>query len=144
MARPPRIPVWLPQGQPITYFITLCIADRRSVLDNPATFRAIKTFCLENTRWRTVAAVVMPDHFHGLIRPTDRDNQVTQFSAGFKRVVRSEINATWKWQDGVCDRLLRKNDFIEAKWHYMRENPVRAHLVTNWEEWPYLIANETL
>jgi REP element-mobilizing transposase RayT len=145
MGRPPRIPVWLADGQAITYFITLCVSDRKAVLDNANTFGAIKTFCVENKNWRTIAAVIMPDHVHALIRPHEgRDGRVTQFSAGLKRFVPKQPNANWKWQDGVFDRLLRKNEFTEAKWHYMRENPVRAGLAQRWEDWPYKIGYEEL
>ena len=126
MARPPRIPIWLKHDQVVTYFVTLCVEDRRSVLANPAAFRAIQTFCRANANWRTIAAVAMPDHFHASV-------------CSLKRFVRSQTQATWKWQDDVFDRLLRKDEFAESKWFYIRENPVRARLVERWEDWPYLI-----
>ena len=82
----------------------------------------------------------MPDHLHALVCPLkNREAKIKQFSAGLKRFVRSETQAAWKWQDGVFDRLLRKNEFAEFKWFYIRENPVRAGLVERWEDWPYLI-----
>src|SRR6476646_6869292 len=61
MARPPRIAVWLRDDQTVTYFITLCVEERRSVLANPTAFEAIQTFCRANKNWRTIAAVAMPD-----------------------------------------------------------------------------------
>ena len=138
--RPPRIAVWLREDQTVTYFITLCVEERRSVLANPTAFDAIQTFCRANENWRAIAAVAMPDHFHALVCPTkDREAKITQFSAGLKRFVRSQTQAAWKWQDGVFDRLLRKDEFAESKWFYIRENPVRAGLVERWEDWPYLI-----
>lgn len=139
MARPPRIPVWLKQDHVVTYFITLCIEDRRSVLANPTMFQAIRAFCRANKNWHTIAAVVMPDHFHALVCPLkDREARITQFSAGLKHYVRSP-QAAWKWQEGVFDLLLQKDEFAESKWFYIRENPVRARLVERWEDWPYLI-----
>jgi REP element-mobilizing transposase RayT len=82
----------------------------------------------------------MPDHFHALVCPTkDREAKIAQFSAGLKRFVRSQTQAAWKWQEGVFDRLLRRDEFAESKWFYIRENPVRAGLVERWEDWPYLI-----
>jgi hypothetical protein len=68
-----------------------------------------------------------------------RDSKITQYSAGLKRFVRCETKAPWKWQDGVFDRLLRRDESAESKWIYMRENPVRAGLVRRWEDWPYAI-----
>jgi len=81
----------------------------------------------------------MPDHLHALVAPQDRDASVTQYSAGLKRYVRRVTSADWKWQVGVFDRLLRREESAEQKWWYMRENPVRAGLVRQWEDWPYFI-----
>ena len=140
MARPPRISVWLPLDQTVTYFITICVGRRRPVLNNPEIFGAILKICDLQEQWETVAAVVMPDHLHALVRPlANRDAKITQYSAGLKRFVRRETNATWKWQDGVFDRLLRRDESAESKWIYMRENPVRAGLVRRREDWPYAI-----
>ena len=44
-----------------------------------------------------------------------------------------------KWQDGVFDQLLRRDESAESKWIYMQENPVCAGLVRRWEDWPYAI-----
>lgn len=140
MARPPRIPVWLPLDQTVTYFITICVGGRRPVLNNPEIFGAILKVCDLHEQWQTLAAIVMPDHFHALVRPVrSRDAKITQYSAGLKRFVRRETKAIWKWQDGVFDWLLRRDESVESKWIYMRENPVRAGLVKSWEDWPYAI-----
>jgi len=82
----------------------------------------------------------MPDHFHALVCPIkDREARITQFSAGLKRFVRSQTQATWKWQDGVFDRLLRRDEFAESKWLYIRQNPVAAGLCASAEDWPWII-----
>ena len=117
-----------------------CVGSRRPVLNNPEIFVAILKICDLREQWETVAAVVMPDHLHALVRPVaNRDAKITQYSAGLKRFVRRETKAAWKWQDGVFDRLLRRDESAESKWIYMRENPVRAGLVRRWEDWPYAI-----
>ncbi len=139
MARPPRIPVWLPPDQNVVFFITICTANRQRTLDNPEVFTAVKDFCAANAKWQTLAAVIMPDHLHALVSPLDRDAPIIQFSAGLKRFVLREVKASWKWQEGVFDRLLRREEPAEAKWLYMRENPVRAGLASSWEDWPYYI-----
>jgi hypothetical protein len=43
----------------------------------------------------------------------------------------------WSWQPGCFDRLLRSDESLHDKWLYVEENPVRAGLVTRWEDWPY-------
>ncbi len=137
MARPPRIPCFLPEDQAVVYFATLCVDKRERVLDNPPTFNVIQSFCLKNQGWKVLAAVVMPDHLHVLVAPLHRETKITQFSADLKRFVRKTIRADWKWQEGVFDRLLRREEAAADKWLYMRENPVRAGLVNRWEDWPY-------
>ena len=140
MARPPRIPVWLQWDQRVIYFVTLCVRNRKHVLVEPNIFAAIKRFCCDNSNWNRIAAVIMPDHIHVITSPKiDRDQRVTQFSAGLKRFVRRETAALWQWQHGVFDRLLRREESAESKWIYIRENPVRAGFVTRWEDWPYFI-----
>jgi REP element-mobilizing transposase RayT len=141
MARPPRIPVWLPWDQPVIYFVTLCVQGRQPVLDNPAICSAVETFCRTCPNWQTIALILMPDHLHALIAPREREAFVTQYSAGLKRHVRRVTQAAWKWQDGVSDRLLRREESAESKWQYLRENPVRAGLVGRWEDWPYFIGD---
>ncbi len=42
------------------------------------------------------------------------------------------------WQDGFFDHRLRGNESYEEKAHYIRMNPVRAGLVTEPREWPYI------
>jgi hypothetical protein len=51
--------------------------------------------------------------------------------------MRQELKASWKWQPGCFDRLLRSGDSLHEKWLYVQENPVRAGLVQHWEDWPY-------
>jgi REP element-mobilizing transposase RayT len=45
--------------------------------------------------------------------------------------------ATSLWQPGFFDHLLRNAESYEQKWHYVRENPVRAGLVSRAEDWSY-------
>ncbi len=80
----------------------------------------------------------MPDHLHVLVAPTkERDATLGNFSAALKRWMRHELKASWKWQPGCFDRLLRSGDSLHEKWLYVQENPVRAGLVQHWEDWPY-------
>jgi putative transposase len=41
------------------------------------------------------------------------------------------------WQRGFFDHLLRSDESYGQEWNYVRENPVRAGLVTKAENWPY-------
>ena len=37
------------------------------------------------------------------------------------------------WQKGLFDHVLRSGESYDEKWDYVRENPVRAGLVQDWE-----------
>jgi REP element-mobilizing transposase RayT len=41
------------------------------------------------------------------------------------------------WQPGFFDHVLRNDESYTQKWKYVRENPVRAGLVSRADDWPY-------
>lgn len=142
MGHPPRIPVWLKAEQQVVYFVTFCVADRLPVLANDATFRTFCEAIADLKSWILIAGIVMPDHVHLLAEPKDRELSPATLSAAIKRSVRARLNSAWKWQPGCFDRLLRSDESAEGKWLYIRENPVRAGLVSAWTDWPYRIGLE--
>src|SRR5437763_3470866 len=147
MARPPRIPNWLPWEQKSVYFITLCVERRRRVLANPRAWHIIVEILERLNQWATLAAITMPDHLHILTAPLDREASVSAYSKWFKRwfkelYCRPSAHGSlhvqpWQWQEGCFDRLLRSDESLSDKWEYLRQNPVRAGLVTNSDDWPY-------
>jgi len=138
MGHPPRIPVWLGRDKRIIYFVTICVADRKPVIANDATFRAFKRAISMLRDWNVLAAIIMPDHLHVVVAAiNDREAKLGNFSAALKRWMREELNASWKWQPGCFDRLLRSDESLHEKWLYVQENPVRKGLVQRKEDWPY-------
>jgi REP element-mobilizing transposase RayT len=113
--------------------------DRKPVLANEKTFRALKNAAAKLQDWTLVAAVLMPDDLHAIVAPKDREFRVGNFAAALKRWIRKELNAGWSWQPGSFDRLLRSGESLQAKWVYLQENPVRAGLVKQSKDWPYRI-----
>ena len=41
------------------------------------------------------------------------------------------------WQRGFFDHLIRNTESYAQKWDYVRENPIRAGLVSTTEDWPF-------
>jgi REP element-mobilizing transposase RayT len=143
MGHPPRIPVWLRWEQSVIYFVTICVADRKPLLANKAALKAFNIAASKLQDWRVVAAMLMPDHLHTIVSPRkDRDAKLGNFSGALKRWIREELNASWKWQPGCFDRLLRSDELLHEKWIYVQENPVRAGFVKDWKDWPYRIGFE--
>jgi putative transposase len=142
VGHPPRIPVWLQWEQAVVYFVTFCVADRRKVLANDKSFDVFKQALTRLSEWQVIAAVMMPDHVHLLAAPNDREAKVGNLSGAIKRWMRQSLGPEWNWQPGCFDRLLRRDESVEGKWNYIRENPVRAGLAESWEKWPYRIGFE--
>ena len=102
---------------------------------------AFKNAAVKLRGWIVLAAVLMPDHLHVIIAPTeDREAKLGNCVAAIKRWIRQKLNASWKWQPGSFDRLLRSDESLHDKWLYVEENPVRAGLVKQWQDWPYRYA----
>ena len=72
------------------------------------------------------------DHLH-VVAPSERDARLGNFSAALKRWMREELDASWEWQSGCFDRLLRSDESLHEKWLYLQENPVRAGLIQDWK-----------
>jgi putative transposase len=94
--------------------------------------------------------VMMPEHVH-LFVCGGEDFNPGLWMRGPKRAITAALEAEppgtaaattprFKaplWQRGFFDHLLRNSESYVEKWEYVRQNPVRAGLVTRWEEWLY-------
>ena len=136
--QPPRIPVLLSGNQSVVYFVTICVKNRQQVLDNSPAWILTQSTLQRLDRWSFPAALAMPDHLHLLAAPRiDRDESLSTMLMWFKRWFHQSSPRQWRWQTSGFDRLLRRDESVDEKWHYMRMNPVRAKLVTSPDDWPY-------
>jgi len=94
MGHLPRIPAWLRWEQSVIYFVTICVKDRKQVLANEPAFNALKNAAAKLREWRVLAAILMPDHLHVVVAPSERDAQLGNFSAALKRWMRKELSAS--------------------------------------------------
>ena len=135
---PPRLR-WIFADNPL-FFITLCTYERRKVLASDAVHKAFVTFAIIAYSDHNIAVgryVIMPDHLHLFVRGPD-DFQLGRWIGMLKQSLAKEI-ATGPviWQRGFFDHVLRNDESYGHKWNYVRENPVRAGLVTKADDWPY-------
>ncbi|MEO2280308.1 REP-associated tyrosine transposase [Pseudoalteromonas pernae] len=84
--------------------------------------------------------VLMPDHFHGLLR-LQQDNlheTIGQFKGACAADINKLLRRTGKiWQPGYYDRKLRvEEDRLEIA-RYIAANPLRKNLVSNLGEYPF-------
>jgi REP element-mobilizing transposase RayT len=146
MSRPPRIPNWLRWEQNTIYFVTFCVEKRKPVLATDQAWKICRLTFEKLNQWTILGAIAMPDHIHLLAAPMDREASVAGFAKWFKRWFNSayrDVKASqseqlaWQWQEGAFDRLLRSHESLTGKWEYIRQNPVRAGLVADPDDWPY-------
>ncbi len=95
---------------------------------------------LYRTEQKTLAFVVMPDHFHWLVQI---DNNVSQLGDLIKSLKVSTIrfannkNIELSWQKGFYDRAIRKEEDLEDVARYIVMNPVRAGIVKSVRTYPF-------
>ncbi len=84
----------------------------------------------------------MPDHVHMIITPLGDIDLASVLrrlkSASAYRVNRLLGRNGALWQRESFDRILRSDEDVVAKREYIFNNPVRAGIVTRWEEYPWL------
>ena len=139
MSHPPRVPPLIPLDKPVIYFLTICTVERsKSSLDNHLFYEAFCSTLKNILHWHVYAYIIMPDHIHFLLSPKQRDEPVNVFSTLLKRGINQSLISKIQWQRGSFDRILRKDEFIEQKWEYMQQNPVRLNLVSHSSQWPWI------
>jgi putative transposase len=125
------------------YFVTACTARRRSLLANKFVHDAFRVFAESASDHGTWigAYVLMSDHMHFFAAFDDEHQTLSIWMKSLKGTLSSRFRATDLrppfWQKGFFDHVLRSSESYAEKWHYVRENPVRAGLASNWEDWPY-------
>jgi REP element-mobilizing transposase RayT len=80
----------------------------------------------------------MPDHLH-LFVCGPHDFVLGHCVKGLKRCISNAPTKSprrLRWQPGFFDHLLRNDESYGGKWNYVRDNPVRAGLVSNADDWP--------
>ncbi len=131
---PHEVPSWVPDGE--VYFLTIRARERggrflldgaRQIIDSAVRYHRIR-------RWHLHLVVIMPDHLHllasfpsapGLRATVGAWKSFTAKAGGFS------------WQTDFFEHRLRAGESFEEKAHYVRMNPVRAGLCSDWTAWPH-------
>jgi len=125
-----------------TYFFTVTLRDRRSDL-------LVREMEALREAWRKaagrvphtiIAAVVLPDHLHAVIRMEDETADFPRLwqdiKKGFTRRT-SEPGSASAWQSRFWERTVRNEEELNAYVDYVHINPLKHHLVSAVAEWPY-------
>ncbi len=126
------------------YFITFVVAQRQPIFVD---FKLAQTFCqlikqnesCYNCQWLTW--VLMPDHFHGLLRLNSMAN-LPEIIRGLKSKSALLINRVQNckgsvWQKAYFDHSLRKECDIKKIARYIVANPLRAKIIDKVGNYPF-------
>jgi putative transposase len=136
--RHPAKGVFIFLDQATIVFVTVCTQGRAKQLANSNVHDALLQAWKKADRWMIGAYMIMPDHIHFFCSPTDIDIAIEPWITFWKREFRRALGADApRLQIDSFHHRLRGEESYSEKWEYVRENPVRAGLVTRPEDWPY-------
>ena len=125
------------------YFITACTHERRPLLANDFTHQIFRNFC-QQARSRGVLVgryVLMPDHLHLFVCIPPGAVGLSPWMKSLKNTLskhwRDQKIESPHWQKGFFDHLIRSDESHAEKWKYVKDNPVRAGLVEQADDWSY-------
>ena len=125
-------------GQPSIVFVTVCTEKRTPWLAQAACHTALGEAWETADAWLVGRYVVMPDHIHLFASPGMKDATIERWVQFWKSLVSRNLAGRAKgWQKGCWHHRLRRGESYEAKWRYVVDNPVRAGLVQDAQEWPF-------
>ncbi len=141
------MPQWEKPGS--VYFITASVCDGFGHdLTQEGAARAVCS-CIhhdDGIRYALKAYVVMPDHTHVMLLPMMRDGgfvPLSEILQSLKGASAHKVNRVLGrngsvWLPRTHTRAVRNRREYNSKWWYIRRNPVRAGLVEDPEDWPWV------
>ena len=125
------------------FFLTICTVNRTRLLDNPGAHEKFMAFCAKSPELAQVWVgryVLMPDHIHAFVSAED-SSSLSRWVGSLKKFLAAHWCSQGKhapfWQESFFDHALRGGESYGDKWEYVRQNPIRASLVTDAAVWPF-------
>jgi len=138
---PRRLDIVFPRNP--LYFVTCFTYRRRPYLASDRVHRSFVKFGQRAQVEFGIAVgryVMLPDHLYLFVALPDNVD-LGDWNGTLKRFLARAVEAAGSsdpiWQRGFFDHLLRSSESYSEKWNYVRENPVRAGLVSRADDWPY-------
>ena len=125
-----------------TYFFTVTLRDRRSDL-------LVRRIDALRDAWRAaasrvpraiIAAVVLPDHLHAVIRMDDENADYPRLWQGIKKGFTRrtcKAGAASPWQSRYWEHTVRDEAGLQACVDYVHVNPLKHGLVASVRAWPH-------
>ncbi|NQT06922.1 MAG: transposase [Candidatus Omnitrophica bacterium] len=85
---------------------------------------------------------IMPEHLHVIIQPHLKKYNISQIMKHIKgSFARTHNNLTYKsgpiWQNRFYDTILRDEQALMTRINYILQNPIRANIIREAEDYPY-------
>jgi len=122
---------------------TVCARNGSSVLSTPIVFEAVHAWLVESCQAHSVkllALTVMPDHLHTMLMGESEQADMWAAMTLFKQ--KCGFHGARRFpglqlQKDFCDHIIRTDEDAGAHLRYIVANPLRAGLVTEWDQYPY-------
>ncbi len=132
-------------AQPLI-LLTVVTHERRRLLATPFAHHLLRGLwqrSAERNHWLVGDYVLMPDHVHLFVRPAADAHALASWVKMWKSVSARAWIADGQarapvWQQEYFDRFVRSDESYAQKWEYVRNNPVRAGLVSVADPWPFM------
>ncbi|MET1025481.1 MAG: transposase [Pseudoxanthomonas sp.] len=130
----------VPQG---TYFFTVALRDRRSdlLVRHVDALRDAWSSARDRVPHHVIAAVVLPEHLHAVLRFDADDGDYSRFwqecKKGFTRRIRSVMQRSSVWQPRFWEHTIRDEDDLRTHVNYVHINPLKHGLVHHVRDWPW-------
>ena len=128
-------------NEAVIVFLTVCSKDRKPLFAHADSVFAILDAWQQAKSWSIGRYVVMPDHIHLFCAPAVLPTQPLR---QWVRYWKSIASRNWSrapeqpiWQRDFWDTQLRRSENYDSKWQYVLDNPVRAGLARNADDWPF-------
>lgn len=127
------------------WFVTATVTGFRPVFANPkaaqAALRELGRYAKKH-KVEIYEYVIMPHHIHLIVQTTDQGGTLSDFMRDLKRSIAYECRANWDgetglWMDRFDDLLLTSEKTFLSKRQYIVNNPIKADLCAEAEQYQY-------
>ncbi|MFO1485794.1 MAG: transposase [Verrucomicrobiaceae bacterium] len=125
-----QLEAWLDLGHGVCHLKDVRIAQLVA--------EALRKF--DSERYRLIAFTIMPNHVHVLfeVGETPMAKVVRDWKGTTARAANALLGLTGSfWQQDYWDTYMRDVEHEEQTIRYIRNNPVKAGLVNDWQQWPW-------
>lgn len=130
--------VLISSNQPTIVFLTVCTKDRQPWLASENVHAALRKVWQSTDTWLVGDYLLMPDHVHLFCAPRDLSVKLQRWISFWKREFSClHLLEAGQWQRDFWDTRMRRGENYAEKWNYVCENPIRAGLVKNSDDWPF-------